>query len=66
MSRQLLDKDTKPDDFKRNPGIGGSKGATAAGADPDEIEGENTFEGDLENDTRADGSLNPDPGRTNR
>lgn len=53
-------------DLQRNPGIGKSKGAFATGEDPMEIEGENTVEGDVQNDGRADGSVNPDLGRTNK
>lgn len=40
-------------DLKRNPGIGQSKGSFATGIPPEEIEGENTVEGDVENDTTA-------------
>ena len=54
-------------DLVRNPGIGASKGTTMAGADPEEIAGANTFEGDVENDTTAQGGVRPDNrGRTNR
>jgi hypothetical protein len=43
-------------DLERNPGIGQSKGSFAAGVPPEELEGENTVEGDVENDsTAADG-----------
>ena len=35
--RSSGDKVTPPDDLKRNPGIGSSKGTTMAGADPDEL-----------------------------
>ncbi|GGD93840.1 hypothetical protein GCM10011390_10720 [Aureimonas endophytica] len=38
------------DDLIRNPGINSSKGMTMAGAEPEDIEGESTFEGDVEND----------------
>jgi len=47
-------------DLRDNPMIGGSKGATMAGATPDDLEaaqGANTMEGDLENDTNAAGGL---------
>ena len=45
-----------PDDLKRNPGIGQSKGSFATGIPPSEIEGENTVEGDVDKDaTAADG-----------
>ena len=56
-----------PDDLERNPEIGGSKGAFATGEDPREIEGENTVEGDVENDSRPSGGVDPDQlGRTNK
>jgi hypothetical protein len=54
------DKVSPPDDLERNPGIGASKGTTMAGADPDEIEGDNTFEGDVENDVTPGGGVDPD------
>ena len=50
-----LDRPTNVD-LVRNPGIGGSKGVTMAQAsldDLDALQGENTFEGDVENDTNA-------------
>jgi hypothetical protein len=40
-------------DLERNPGIGQSKGSFATGISPEEIEGENTVEGDIENDSTA-------------
>ena len=54
-------------DLKRNPGIG----QTTQGVDQEEFtfedeEGDNTVEGDVMNDTEADGSINPRKrGRTN-
>jgi len=54
-------------DLKRNPGIG----QTTRSVDQEEMtfedeEGENTIEGDVMNDTNADGSVNPRRrGRTN-
>ena len=53
-------------DLERNPEIGQSKGAFAMGETPEAIEGENTVEGDVENDPAADGSV-PEGhlGRTN-
>jgi hypothetical protein len=54
-----LDRPTNVD-LVRNPGIGGSKGVTMAQAsldDLEELEGENTFEGDVENDTNAQGGI---------
>ena len=55
-------KTTRPSDLDlhRNPLIGGSKGVTMAQASLDdlaEIEGENTFEGDIENDTNPQGGI---------
>lgn len=40
-------------DLERNPGIGQSKGSFMTGIRPEEIEGENTVEGDAENDSTA-------------
>jgi hypothetical protein len=50
-------------DLKENPLIGGSKGVRAAGLTPDELEesqGENTIEGDAENDTTPQGGIRKD------
>jgi hypothetical protein len=56
-----------PDDLKRNPGIGQSKGTFATGEDQEEIAGENTVVGDVENDSTAnDGVPQEDRGRTNK
>jgi hypothetical protein len=47
-------------DLIRNPGIGSSKDVTMAQAHLDDLhdlQGENTFEGDLENDTNAQGGI---------
>ena len=41
------------EDLKRNPGIGQSKGSFMTGIPPEEIEGENMVEGDVDNDTTA-------------
>jgi hypothetical protein len=55
-----------PDDLERNPGIGESKGAFATGEDPTTAEGENTVEGDVENDAGLGQGVDPDQlGRTN-
>ncbi len=53
------------DDLERNPGIGSSKGlfARAGGQDEDLIEGDNTFEGDTDNDGGNAGGINPELGR---
>ncbi|HEY8591540.1 MAG TPA: hypothetical protein VIL42_01600 [Sphingomicrobium sp.] len=55
------------DDLERNPGIGESKGAFAAtGEDPQTAEGDNTVEGDVENDAGLGQGANPAQlGRTN-
>jgi hypothetical protein len=49
------DKNRSPftDDLERDPGIGQSKGSFATGIPPEEIEGENTVEGDIDNDSTA-------------
>lgn len=54
-------------DLRANPGIGQSKGAYAMGGDLDYAEGDNTVEGDVENDTNPSGGV-PEGrlGRTNR
>jgi hypothetical protein len=59
--------DERPrDDLEENPGIGQSKGLFATGASPNEAAGENTMEGDVENDTGAQGQVSEDQlGRTN-
>ena len=47
-------------DLRRNPLIGGSKGATMAGVTPDELEqsqGANTIEGDVENEVNPQGGI---------
>ncbi len=54
-------------DLVRNPGIGQSKGTTAAGLDPDTIAADNTVEGDVANDVDRTGAIRPDRiGRTNQ
>ena len=55
-----------PSDLERNPGIGGSKGAFRTGEDPESIEGDNTVEGDVENDTNAQGGVSQRGGRGNK
>jgi hypothetical protein len=54
-------------DLKVNPGIGASKGAFATGEDPRQLEGGNTVEGDVGNDTNPQGGIDPGKlGRTNK
>jgi hypothetical protein len=53
-------------DLRRNPMIGGSKGATMAGATSEDLEdfqGANTLEGDLENDVNRAGGVDKDESR---
>jgi hypothetical protein len=59
--------DAPRDDLKDNPGIGTSRGANLGKGNFDLIEGENTFEGDVENDTNPQGGVDPGHrGRTNK
>jgi hypothetical protein len=65
MSKHSKGSNPTNSDLRENPLIGGSKGARMAGVTPDELEefeGENTFEGDIENDTNSHGGLDK-PGR---
>lgn len=68
MSNKHLKTQTPSDaDLKGNPGIGSSKGTTMSGQDAETIEAESTFEGDVENDTDAQGGVDPGQlGRTNK
>ena len=54
-----------PDDLERNPGIGSSKGvfAMTRSDDIELIEGENTFEGDTDNDGGNAGGISRTIGR---
>ena len=53
------------DDLERNPGIGQSKGVFARTSSEDMhlIQGENTIEGDTDNDGGNAGGINPEIGR---
>jgi hypothetical protein len=56
-------------DLKGNPLIGGSKGVTRAQANADEVDdvkGENTVEGDVENDTNPQGGIDKAAARNQR
>lgn len=54
-------------DLRSNPGIGQSKGAYAMGGDLEFAEGDNTVEGDIENDSGPNGQADENKiGRTNR
>jgi hypothetical protein len=57
-----------PKDLENDPGIGKSKGAFArTGEDPMNIEGENTVDGDVQNDATYGDGADPDQlGRTNK
>jgi hypothetical protein len=50
---------TGPDDLERNPSIGQSSGLDRH-IGLDEIEGDNTVEGDVENDAGPGGAIDPD------
>lgn len=53
-------------DLRDNPGIGASKGTAKLG-DDDVLDGENTFEGDVENDASRGNRIDPNKmGRTNK
>ena len=55
-----------PDNLEDDPGIGRSKGRFAMTDEPP-LEGDNTFEGDVKNDTTAQGGVDPNQqGRTNK
>ncbi len=72
MSNKHFRPDEQPvkltDDLERNPGIGQSGGLFArTGEDPSLIEGDNTFEGDVENDASVGQAAAPSRlGRTNK
>ncbi len=54
------------EDLRDNPGIGQSQGAFAEGGDLDDAKGDNSVEGDVDNDPRPQGQVSPDRlGRTN-
>jgi hypothetical protein len=56
-----------PDDLDENPGIGQSKGlfARAGSEDAELLAGENTIEGDVENDASLGQGAGSDVGREN-
>jgi hypothetical protein len=60
MTKHLKTRTPSDVDLKGNPMIGGSKGVTMAGVTPDDLEaseGVNTIEGDVANDTNAQGGV---------
>ena len=65
MSKQPKTEVPTDADLKGNPMIGGSKGTTAAGISPDDLEdseGETTIEGDNLNGTTEQGGVRKTPG----
>jgi len=55
--------------LRQNPGIGASKGTIKGGdiLDEEPLDGDNTFEGDVENDVTPQGGIDPNQtGRTNK
>ncbi|MCV3738611.1 hypothetical protein OCK02_20600 [Rhizobium sp. TRM96647] len=68
MTTNKHDKTKKPTDkdLKENPGIGQSAGLESP-ADAELLEGDNTFEGDTDNNTNRSGGIDPrDRQRANR
>jgi hypothetical protein len=64
MSKHPKFNDPTDKDLRDDPGIGRSKGTDR---DDPEIGGDNTFEGDVLNDTTPEGGVDPDQrGRTNK
>ncbi|WJY19895.1 hypothetical protein [Pseudoblastomonas flavescens] len=67
IAEAARDSKKEDQDLRSNPGIGQSKGAYAMGGDLDFAEGENTVEGDVENDPDSQGRVkDTHQGRTNR
>ena len=68
MSTAKHEKDVNPkldQDLEKNPGIGQSKGSFMTGESPEEIEGENTVEGDTENNAGRFGEVKTGRERSN-
>ncbi|MDC7789863.1 hypothetical protein PQJ75_14135 [Rhodoplanes sp. TEM] len=69
MSKHLKTKRPLDTDLDRNPMIGGSKGLTMAGVDPNELDdlaGATTIEGDVENDVNRQGGVDKAAARDGR
>jgi hypothetical protein len=69
MSSNKHPKSRKPSDkdLAHKSGIGATGGLNKRNDDLEQIEGENTVEGDVMNDTTAGGGVNPNQtGRTNK
>jgi hypothetical protein len=60
--------DERPrNDLRADPGINTAKGSLMTGEDPSLIQGNSTFEGDVENDSTREGGVDPNQlGRTNK
>ncbi|MBW3617383.1 MAG: hypothetical protein KY446_06450 [Proteobacteria bacterium] len=59
--------DGPPDDLERNPGIKGSRGLTEGAGAFEELEADNTIEGDTAEGTNPHGGVDVDDyGRTNK
>ena len=54
-------------DLEKDPGIGISKGLYRSGGQPEDIKGDQTFLGDVKDEPKPDGGVDPDHlGRTNK
>lgn len=54
-------------DLRVDPGIGRTKGTNNSDGAAERLEGDNTFEGDVKNDTTPAGGVDPEQrGRTNK
>lgn len=67
MSKHSKTKRPTDKDLHKDPGIGRTRGTNNADGAVVELEGENTFEGDVKNDTTPAGGVDPEQrGRTNK
>ena len=56
-----------PDDLERNPGVKGSRGLTAGNGEYEDLEADNTIEGDTAENTNPHGGIDADDwGRTSK
>ncbi len=55
--QRFPDTDKQDEDLRENPGIGQSKGTSIVGRDVPADEGDNTVEGDVENDPGPQGQV---------
>jgi hypothetical protein len=55
--QRFTEGDKRDEDLRENPGISQSKGTTIVGRDVEADEGDNTVEGDVENDPGAQGQV---------